>query len=101
MNSNSNLQRVDELMSQNRWDEAQHLLESVFASDIFQDEMRGRAFLMYTMAYLEALISMNQQYKDTLARCNAFLKKVNQAESEMNEDIELQRLHADIAKLTS
>ena len=94
------IKRIDELMKQRRWDEAQKLMEELFASDVFFDEERGKAFISYTMAYLEALIEINQQYKAALEDANALLKSIDRVEGEIKEDIDLTRLKAEIGKLS-
>lgn len=93
------LQRIDELMKQSRWDEAQALLEELFSSDVMFDEERGKAFITYVMAYLEALITINQQYKAALEDATTLLKTVDKVGTEIKEDIDLTRLKAEIAKL--
>jgi len=93
------IEKIDELMRQGRWDEAQKAMEEMFASETLYDAERGRSFLTYTMMYLEALVSINQQYKAALEQATALLKSVNKAEAQMDEDADLTRLDAEISKL--
>ena len=80
------IQRIDELMNQKRWDEAGKALEEFFVSDVLYNEERGRAFIMYTMAYVEAMATLNQQYRAALEQAQAVLKSINRVESEIKED---------------
>lgn len=95
----ADIKKIDELMKQKRWDEAQKLMEDLFSSQEFYEQERGRSFIAYTMMYMEALIAINQQYKAALEQANALLKNVNRAESEIYADIDLTRLKAEIGKM--
>jgi ribosome-interacting GTPase 1 len=93
------IHRIDELMKQKRWDEAQVLLEELFASDVMTDESRGRSFISYVMAYMEALIDINQQYKSALEDATMLLKTVDANGARIKDDIDLARLKSEIGKL--
>ena len=93
------LNKIDELMKQKRWDEAEQALGDFFASDVLYDEERGRAFITYTISYLEALTKLNLEYRAALESAAQLLKKTAQIEAEMKEDIDLQQLTAEIDSL--
>ncbi len=95
------LYKIDELMKQKRWDEAEGMLKQVFSSEMLHDEERGQAFITYTMAYLEALTAVNLEYKAALEDAVLLIRSMKQAQSEVNEDIDLQRLHAEIDTLSN
>ena len=93
------IQRIDELMKQKRWDEAQSLMEEFFASDILFNEERGRAFINYTMAHMEALVEINEQYKTALEDATALLKNIDQTGARIKDSVDLARLKSEINKL--
>mgnify|MGYP001585340374 CR=1 FL=1 len=93
------ISKIDELMKQKRWDEAQGLMTDFFSSDTLYEEERGRAFITYTFAYLEALIKINMEYQAALELALTLLKKNDLLESDLKRDIDLARLHNEIANL--
>lgn len=88
-------------MNSGKWDEAQKLLEQIFASQNLYDEERGKMFMTYIVAYLEALVSINLKYKTALEQASYLLKKVGETQRAIADDIELARVEGEIGNLTA
>ncbi len=86
-------------MEQHRFDEATVALTELVQTDEFIDEQAGGAYLALFMSYMEALIEARKQYNQALDAGIVLLKATHARQREMNEDIDLTRLHSEINAL--
>jgi hypothetical protein len=90
-------QKLDQLLSENKIEEIGEYLKSIIQSPLSQEE-RGEAILFLTTTYMNAMNSINQDYKDMLKDTLATLEEVNKAESASMDEIALQKVRSELNK---
>ncbi len=90
-------QKLDQLLTENKFDEAGEYIKSIIQAPLSKEE-RGEAILFLTTTYMNAMNSINKDYKDMLKDTLVALDEINKAESASMDEIALQKVRSELNK---
>lgn len=81
-------QKLEELLSANKLDEAQALVQDFLAQDLSKEE-KGEAYIDMASLYMRVATKLNQEYSEFLAETIKSLQELDKRESQIGDSIDL------------
>ena len=86
------IKKIEGLLEEKKYDEAGALIKSAFSQDIDPKE-RGALLFSIASVNMKVTNAINQKYKDALGKALKAMDDLNNFQSKVNDQIDLDKLH--------